>query len=33
MEYDVDGELVDLIKCEECGAMKVRGKKCICTKE
>ena len=32
MEYNVDGKIVDLEKCEYCGAMKIVGKVCVCLK-
>lgn len=30
MKINVDGKIMDLEKCEDCGAMKVVNKKCAC---
>lgn len=32
MKGNVDGKIIDLVKCEDCGAMKVRDKSCACKK-
>lgn len=32
MKINVDGKIMELEKCEKCGAMKVKGKKCACEK-
>lgn len=33
MIYNVDGIIMNLVICPECGAGKVEGKKCVCQKE
>ena len=33
MIYNVDGKLMNLVQCTDCGAMKVEGKTCACQKK
>ena len=33
MKTNVDGKVMDLVKCAKCGAMKVVGKSCACEKK